>query len=116
LSGNAFLNNKTQVKYVGTRHIEWSRDGRGNFWSDSLAFDLNDDGVADAPYHPNDLVDQIIWRHPLAKLLLNAPATQVLRWSQRAFPNIRPGGVVDSHPLMAPPKPQNAAANKAQSS
>lgn len=116
LSGNAFLNNRTQVKYVGTRQIEWSREGRGNFWSDSLAFDLNDDGIADAPYHPNDLVDQIIWRHPLAKLLLNAPATQVLRWSQRAFPNLRTGGVVDSHPLMVPPGAESLSSDEARAS
>ena len=103
LTGNAFLNNRRQVKYVGTRHIEWSADGRGNFWSDNLSYDLNDDGIADAPYHPNDLVDQILWRHPLAKLLLNSPAAQVLRWSQRAFPHLRPGGVIDSNPLMVPP-------------
>ena len=101
--GNAFIANRTQVKYVGTRQIEWSRDGRGNFWSDNLAFDLNGDGIADRPYQPNDLVDQVIWRHPMAKLLLSSPAIQVLRWAQSEFPAIRPGGVTDSAPLMAPP-------------
>ena len=34
-----------------------------------------------------------------AKLLLNSPAVQVLRWAQSQFPAILPGGVVDSHPL-----------------
>jgi len=103
IDGNAFVANRTQVKYVGTRYIEWSRDGRGNYWSDNTAFDLNGDGIADAPYRPNDLVDQIVWRHPLAKLLLNSPATQVLRWAQSVFPAIYPGGVTDSYPLMAAP-------------
>jgi len=72
--GNAFVNNRTQVKYVGTRYIEWSFEGRGNYWSNNPAFDLDKDGIADQPYRPNDLVDQIVWRHPLAKLLLNSPA------------------------------------------
>jgi nitrous oxidase accessory protein len=27
----------------------------------------------------------------------------VLRWAQSAFPNLHPGGVVDSFPLMQPP-------------
>jgi nitrous oxidase accessory protein len=103
IDGNAFVANRTQVKYVGTRFVEWSRDGRGNYWSDNTAFDLNGDGIADAPYRPNDLVDQIVWRHPLAMLLLNSPATQVLRWAQSAFPAIYPGGVTDSYPLMAAP-------------
>ena len=101
--GNAFVDNRQQVKYVGTRHIEWSRGGLGNYWSDNVAFDLNADGIADRPYRPNDMVDQIVWRHPLAKLLLNSPALQVLRWAQSAFPTLYPGGVTDSHPLMLPP-------------
>jgi nitrous oxidase accessory protein len=104
--GNAFVNNRTQVKYVGTRDIEWSLDGRGNYWSDNLAFDLDNDGIADQSYRPNDLVDQIIWRHPLAKLLLNSPAVQVLRWAQSEFPALHPGGVSDSAPLMALPQQQ----------
>jgi nitrous oxidase accessory protein len=103
---NAFVNNRTQVKYVGTRHIEWSLDGRGNYWSDNPAFDLDDDGIADQPYRPNDLVDQIVWRHPMAKLLLNSPAVQVLRWAQSEFPALHPGGVRDSAPLMELPQQQ----------
>ena len=30
-------------------------NGRGNYWSDNPAFDLNGDGMADSPYRPNDL-------------------------------------------------------------
>ena len=44
LTGNAFIGNRTQVKYVGTRDIEWSLDGRGNYWSDHPVFDLDGDG------------------------------------------------------------------------
>jgi nitrous oxidase accessory protein len=99
--GNAFVENRTQVKYVGTRYIEWSLDGRGNYWSDNPAFDLDDNGIADQPYRPNDMVDHLVWRHPLAKLLLNSPAMQVLRWAQSEFPSLHPGGVTDSAPLMS---------------
>jgi nitrous oxidase accessory protein len=102
ITGNAFIGNRNQVKYVGTRYLDWSRDGRGNYWSDDPAFDLNRDGVADAAYRPNDLVDRVLWTAPRAKLLLNSPAVQVLRWAQSQFPAILPGGVVDSHPLVAP--------------
>jgi nitrous oxidase accessory protein len=101
---NAFINNRTQVKYVGTRYIEWSENGVGNYWSDNAAFDIDDNGIADQPYKPNDLVDQIIWRHPMAKLLLNSPSVQVLKWAQSEFPGIHPGGVTDSVPLMQPPQ------------
>ncbi len=103
MSGNAFVNNQTQVMYVGTRFLDWSVGGRGNYWSDDPAFDLNGDGIADEPYRPNDVVDQIVWRYPAAKLLLNSPAMQVVRWAQSQFPGLHPGGVVDSAPLMTPP-------------
>ncbi|MBE0452736.1 MAG: nitrous oxide reductase family maturation protein NosD [Roseovarius sp.] len=102
ITGNAFVGNRTQVKYVGTRDVEWSLDGRGNYWSDHPAFDLDGDGLADGAFRPNDLMDHILWSQPAAKLLLGAPVVQLLRWSQAAFPAVLPGGVVDSHPLMAP--------------
>ncbi len=103
ISENAFIQNRAQVKYVGTRHIEWSANSRGNYWSDNLAFDLNSDGIADEPYKPNDVVDQLVWRHPAAKLLLTSPAVHVLRWAQSVFPSLYPGGVTDSAPLMKSP-------------
>lgn len=102
LTENAFIGNKTQVKYVGTRDIEWSLEGRGNYWSDHPAFDLNGDGLADSPFRPNDLMDSILWSQPSASLLLGSPAVQLIRWSQSSFPATMPGGVVDSHPLMLP--------------
>ncbi len=100
---NAFIGNRTQVKYVGTRDLRWAHEGRGNYWSDHTAFDLDGDGIADRAYRPNGLVDQIMWRSPEAKLLLASPAVQLLRWAQSAFPAIRPGGIVDPAPLMSPP-------------
>ena len=103
MTGNAFIGNRTQVKYVGTRHIEWSFQGRGNFWSDHPVFDLNGDGIADSPFHPNDLMDSILWSQPAASLLMGSPAVQLIRWSQSSFPAILPGGVVDSHPLVTAP-------------
>ncbi|MFO1210695.1 MAG: nitrous oxide reductase family maturation protein NosD [Amaricoccus sp.] len=103
-SGNAFVGNETQVKYVGTRTLDWSKDGRGNYWSDNPAFDLDGDGIADAAYRPNDIVDRVMWTAPQARLLLTSPAVQVIRWAQSRFPATLPGGVVDSAPLMAPPE------------
>ena len=103
IQNNAFVNNQTQVKYVGTKWIDWSAGGVGNYWSDNSAFDLDGNGIADNLYRPNDLTDQILWRYPAAKLLINSPAIQVLRWAQSAFPALHPGGVVDSAPLMKMP-------------
>jgi nitrous oxidase accessory protein len=108
VTDNAFIGNRTQVKYVGTRRMEWSVDGRGNYWSDHPGFDLDGDGIADAPYRPNDVMDEILWALPQAKLLLNSPAIDTIRWAQARFPALYPGGVVDSAPLMKPPAQEAA--------
>jgi nitrous oxidase accessory protein len=101
LTANAFIGNREQVKYVGTKHVEWSFEGRGNFWSDHPAFDLDGDGIADSAFRPNDLMDHILWSQPAAALLMGSPAVQLIRWSQSSFPATLPGGVLDSAPLMA---------------
>ncbi|WP_083265219.1 nitrous oxide reductase family maturation protein NosD [Sinorhizobium alkalisoli] len=102
ISHNSFIKNRNQVKYVGTRHLDWSSEGQGNYWSDNPAFDLDGDGIGDNPYRPNDLIDKVLWTSPQAKLLTTSPAVQVIRWAQAQFPALLPGGVVDSHPLMVP--------------
>lgn len=99
---NAFISNRTQVKYVGSKWVDWSVEGKGNFWSDHSAFDLDGNGIADAAYRPNDIMDHVLWTQPAAKSLLGSPAVQLIRWSQSAFPALLPGGVVDKAPLMQP--------------
>jgi len=103
--GNSFVGNETQVKYTGLKLYEWSKDGRGNYWSDNPAFDLNGDGIADTAYRPNSLVDWVLWKYPLVKLLLSSPAVETLRYVQQQFPTLYPGGAIDSFPLMTPGAP-----------
>jgi len=100
ISENAFVGNRTQVKYVSTRDMEWSVAGRGNFWSDHAAFDLDGNGLADTVFRPNDLMDNILWSQPATALLIGSPAVQLIRWSQSNFPALLPGGVRDSFALM----------------
>ncbi len=99
---NAFIRNRVQVKYVATREQEWSEQGRGNYWSDYLGWDLDSDGIGDRPYEPNDAVDKLLWKYPVARVLMNSPAVETLRWVQQQFPVLRPQGVRDSYPLMHP--------------
>ncbi len=103
IAGNAFIANRRQVKYVGTRHLDWSDRGRGNYWSDHPAFDIDRDGIADAPYRPNDIVDRILWSTPEAKLFLMSPAFDALRLVAARLPPRLVGGVIDTAPLMRPP-------------
>lgn len=107
--GNAFIGNRTQVKYVGSRWLDWSLGGRGNYWSDHAAFDLDGNGIADQIYRPNDIMDHVLWTQPAAKTLMGSPAVQLIRWSQSAFPALLPGGVMDQAPLMQPLIPKAAS-------
>lgn len=100
---NAFIHNRVQVKYVQNYEEEWSWKGTGNYWSDYLGWDLNDDGRGDTPFRPNSGVDLLLWKYPAARLLMNSPAILALRYVQRAFPVFTPPGIKDSHPLMKPP-------------
>ena len=102
VTGNAFVGNRTQVKYVSTRWLDWAAAGPGNYWSDFVATDLDGNGIADGTYRPNDSIDHVLWQQPAARLLLGSPAVQLVQWAQSAFPALTPGGVMDTAPLMRP--------------
>lgn len=99
--GNQFVNNKTQVKYVGDSLLEWSYQGRGNYWSGHMGWDANHDGIADKAYRPNDHLDKLFWLYPEARFLMNSPVVALLRWVQGQFEFGPATGIVDSFPLLS---------------
>ncbi len=101
--GNQFVHNRRQVKYVGRRRQEWSHNGRGNYWSDYMGWDRDNNGIGDTWYEPNDSIDKLLWKYPSAKLLMNSPAIRLLKAVQSEFPVLKSPGIRDSHPLMSPP-------------
>jgi nitrous oxidase accessory protein len=101
--GNSFINSPIQVKYVSNRKQEWSLDGQGNYWSNYLGWDMNNDGIGDVVFEPNDGIDKLVWQYPEMKMLMDSPAVLILRWVQRQFPVLKPPGVKDSFPLMHVP-------------
>ena len=110
--GNSFINNPTQVKYVSNKKQEWSKDGRGNYWSNYLGWDMNNDGIGDAIFEPNDGIDKLVWQYPEMKMIMDSPAILILRWVQKQFPVLKPPGVKDSYPLMAPHFSQDNTSEK----
>ncbi len=98
VSGNAFIKNIEQVRYVGTVDEIWD----GNYWSDYLGWDLNSDGIGDIPYRANDIMGRLTWEYPVVKLLMSSPAVQTLRMIENQFPVMRAPSIVDRSPLMRP--------------
>lgn len=106
VQGNDFVANREQVRYLGTRDERWGgAPGEGNFFSNYLGWDRDGDGVGDLPYEANDLVDRLLWRHPMVRMLLASPAVQALRVVAQQFPVLRAPSVVDAHPAMRPHHP-----------
>lgn len=101
VEGNDLINNRQQIKYVASKDEYWGVK-TGNYWSNYIGWDRNDDGVGDVPYEANDLVDHLTWKYPTVKLLLNSPAVQTLRLVARQFPLLRATSIIDQHPHMLP--------------
>ncbi|WP_299808618.1 nitrous oxide reductase family maturation protein NosD [uncultured Shewanella sp.] len=97
---NQFIDNFSQVKYVGDALLEWSKAGRGNYWSGYLGWDHNLNGVGNTAYQPNDNIDKLFWLYPEANFLMDSPIIVVLRWVQRQFEITPQSGIVDSYPLL----------------
>lgn len=98
---NAFIGNRNQVKYVSNRAQEWSFEGQGNYWSDYLGWDIDQDGLGDSQYSPNNAIDKLLWKYPSARLLFNSPGVLLLRWVEGQFPVFKRPGITDSYPMMA---------------
>jgi nitrous oxidase accessory protein len=104
--GNTILDNLADARAEGGRPSgsRWSRDGRGNFWSQYRGYDADRDGIGDLPYRVEGLMDELLQRNPLARAFLYTPAHVALEAAARMFPLFRPAPLlVDISPLMQPP-------------
>jgi nitrous oxidase accessory protein len=97
ISGNSFINNEVQVKYVARENQEWDN----NYWSDYIGWDMTGDGTGDSHYESNSVVDHILWRYPTAKVLYTSPALQMLWMLEKQFPVFEVPKVVDRRPAMS---------------
>lgn len=97
---NHFSNNRSQVKYVGDKQLEWSLNGRGNYWDDYHGWDFDLNGIGDIAHRPNDSLDKLFWIYPEAKLLMDSPVVLLLRWLERQFASVGQSGINDSFPLI----------------
>jgi nitrous oxidase accessory protein len=107
VAGNGFIENEEQVSVHGRGTLEgneFSRDGRGNFWSDYTGFDLDGDRVGDLPYRAVSLFEDLLAREPNLRVLLHSPAQRAIELTARAIPQVQPEPkFTDPFPLMQPP-------------
>ncbi|MGN6370280.1 MAG: nitrous oxide reductase family maturation protein NosD [Phycisphaerae bacterium] len=103
---NNFIDNYEQVAVLGGGELHddsFSKNGRGNFWSDYRGYSLHATGVGDLPYRSENLFENLMDREPKLRLFLFSPAQQAVQMAAQAFPVFRPKAkFVDDHPLMAP--------------
>lgn len=97
---NRFIDNQSQVKYVGEALLEWSYNERGNYWSSNQAWLGAGSDVSQKAYRPNDNLDRLFWLYPEASFLMDSPIILLLRWGQKEFDVVEETGIVDSFPLL----------------
>ena len=108
LSGNAIIGNTFDVAGGGggAGQYAFTANGRGNYWdaARSDGYDLDGDGVLDAPHAgTSPLVELALDRSGL-RLFLGSPAARTLEWAERTFPVFEISTAIDSSPLARPPE------------
>ena len=101
---NRIADNLTDVRPLGghlSPAIRWSRNGRGNSWSQYRGYDANGDGIGDLPHRVDEPMDALIRRNPMVQAFLYTPAHLALEAGARMFPLYRQQPLlVDDYPLM----------------
>jgi nitrous oxidase accessory protein len=107
ITENRIAENLTDVRALGrqlSRDMRWSRDGRGNWWSQYRGYDADRDGIGDLPHRVDEAMDALVRRNPQAQAFLYTPAHRALEAAARMFPLYRQESLlVDEHPLMTLP-------------
>lgn len=99
---NNFIQNTQQVYFPDRMRNNWDNGSVGNYWSDYTGVDLDGNNIGEFPHWPEQLVEELVAKAPLIKLLYSSPILQTLQKVEKSFPVLRPNSTVDNFPLMAP--------------
>jgi nitrous oxidase accessory protein len=100
---NNFLDNDYQVSLDMRRtHNRLHRDGVGNHWSDARPYDLDGDGLGDAPHQPVGFFAFVSKQFPDLTVFAGSPAVVALDMAQRSLPALQLTELTDPHPLPQP--------------
>lgn len=103
IAGNVLDDNALQVRLDGGAHSpQWTRGGRGNYWSDYTGLDVDGDGVGEAPYRARQWFEGLGDRMPETRLLWGSVAVAAVDFAARLLPIFAPQVLAeDPHPLTA---------------
>ncbi len=102
-AGNSFVHNDYPVALDMRRTQNRFDDGaRGNYWSEARPYDLDGDGVSDAPHAPVDAFSFLSKRFPDLSILARSPAVAALGVAERVLPALRPSDALDRFPARRP--------------
>ena len=99
---NNFISNAVQVLFTWRYSLYWNDEEKGNYWSDYLGWDYDEDGIGDKVYYASNQVDGLMHRHPKMRLLALSPVIQLLQALETRFPVLRSASVIDKKPAMHP--------------
>lgn len=101
---NSFIDNAEQVEIRGGGTLSgnnWYVERKGNYWSDYVGYDDNNDGIGEIPYKSESLFESLIDKYPNLRVFVFSPVAQAIELASDAFPVIKPEPkVTDNYPLM----------------
>lgn len=107
---NSFIENTQQIEVRGGGTLKgnlWYKGQKGNYWSDYVGYDGNEDGIGEIPYLAESLFESLMDKYPNLRILIFSPVSQAVELASKAFPLIKPESkVTDKYPLTNPVVPE----------
>lgn len=100
---NTFLENIQQTSVRGRGNLQgnvWTQEDIGNYWSDYVGYDADDDHLGDMPYRAEKLFESLVDSTPELRFFIYSPAEQAINLAALAFPSLRPEPrLIDTAPI-----------------
>ena len=100
--GNDFVGNLATLHTVGRADADWTPDGMGNYYTDYRGYDIDGDGIGDAPHRLQDAFEYLEGSRPLLRMFLYSAASDALSAAERSFPLVPSSEEEDTAPQIKP--------------